>query len=155
MTPPARIARHAPRLAGAAVLAVALLLAPARAPAAQAIDICRSDPAALLSDGAVVDLSADITTDIADVQEVRYTLHIPAGTRVLAWAGTDGAMGLKESFQAQADAAPGAYASITVVTTATPHVAVTAHTQVVTAFATLLGAAPGWDRQPLGVQVSS
>lgn len=155
MTLPARITRHAPPLAGAAALSVALVLAPARAPAAHAIDICRSDPVALLSDGAVVDLSADITADIADVQGVAYTLHIPMGTRVLAWAGTDGAMGLKESFQAQADAAPGTYASTTVVTTATPHVAVTAHTQVVTALALLQGAAPGWDRQPLGVQVSS
>jgi hypothetical protein len=155
MTPPARVIRHAPRLAGAAALVTALLLVPAHSPAAQAYDFCRSDPAVLLSDGTTVDLSADIADSLADVQGVSYTLHIPAGTRVLAWAGTDGLMGLRESFQARTDAAPGTYASVTTVTTATPHIAVTAHTQMVTGGATTLGAAPGWDRQPLQVQVQA
>ena len=153
MTVPARVARHALRLAGGAVLAAALLLALARGPAAHAYDFCRSDPAVLLSDGATVDLSADIADNLADVQGVSYTLHIPVGTHVLGWVGTDGLMGLRESFQALADAAPGAYASVTVVTTATSHVAVTAHTQVVVGLATTLGAALGWDRQPLQVRV--
>jgi fermentation-respiration switch protein FrsA (DUF1100 family) len=155
MTLSARVARRVPPCAGAAALSIALLLAPAHSPAAQAYDFCRSDPAVVLSDGATVDLSADIADSLADVRDVSYILHIPAGTRVLAWVGTDGLMGLRESFQARADAAPGAYASVTTVTTATPHIAVTAHTQVVDARATTLGAAPEWDRQPLQVQVQA
>jgi hypothetical protein len=155
MTLSARVARRAPRFAGATALATALLLAPAHSPAARAYDFCRSDPAVVLSDGTTVDLSADIADSLADVQAVSYTLHIPAGTRVLAWVGTDGLMGLRESFQAQADAAPDTYASVTVVTTATPHIAVTAHTQLVDGRATMLGAASGWDRQPLQVQAPS
>ena len=167
MTVPALVTRPA----GAAALAAALLLAPAHTPAARAYDFCRSDPAVLLSDGATVDLSAAIADSLADVQGVSYTLHTPPGTFVVAWAGTDGLMGLKETFRSIADAPTGTYASTTVVTTTATPVGVVAMAQLVAVgvsatvrplgadagagVALPSGSATGSDRQPLRVTLAS
>ena len=67
-----------------------------RPPTAHADSVgCRADPAVLLSDGTVVDLSAAIAVDAANVQEVAYALHIPVGVGVVGWATTGDALGAR------------------------------------------------------------
>ena len=43
---------------------------------------CRADPIVTLSDGTRITLIAEIGTDVSNVQEVRYVVHGPRGTRV-------------------------------------------------------------------------
>src|SRR5690349_8737564 len=45
---------------------------------------CKSDPTVLLSNGAVLDLQADIADSYgtADVKSVQYTIHVPKGLTV-------------------------------------------------------------------------
>jgi hypothetical protein len=55
---------------------------------------CRSDPAVLLSDGTLLDLSADVDAMLWDITSVEYIIHVPATTKALAviptpnWPGT-------------------------------------------------------------------
>ena len=54
----------------------------------------RSDPAVLLSDGTLLDISADVDAMLWDITSVEYVIHLPAGTKALAviptpnWPGT-------------------------------------------------------------------
>jgi hypothetical protein len=63
-------------------------------PAHSASFRCRSDPAVLLSDGTLLDLSADVDAMLWDITSVEYIIHVPATTKVLAviptpnWPGT-------------------------------------------------------------------
>ena len=55
---------------------------------------CRSDPAVLLSDGTLLDISADVDAMLWDITAVEYVIHIPTTTKALAviptpnWPGT-------------------------------------------------------------------
>jgi hypothetical protein len=113
---------------------------------------CRSDPVVRLSNGVTLDLSADIDDTVDDVQQVSYTLHIPAGTFPLAVVGTDGIMGLKESFSVSTDSAPNAYTTDTVVTTLAPGVGVVATTAAVNVIT--IGQASATGKTPQHLQVS-
>jgi len=116
---------------------------------------CRSDPVISLSNGITIDLSANINDGAADVQQVAYSLHIPKDVQVVARAGTDGLLGLKEVFTVVADALPGIYASTTVVTTGQHGVAVTAEMLIVPALGLLARTtAQGTDQQRLSMQVT-
>ncbi len=157
MTAHPRLRRHPALLAAslAALLALAPLTAAPRAHAT--IGGCRSDPAVALSTGVTLDLSADIADAAPDVRRVAYTLHIPAGTRVLATTPTAGPLGAIESFTISADAARGIYHSATLVTTGAHGIAVTATTTLVSAATgapLATGTASGYDRQPLRVRLA-
>ncbi len=141
----------------AAVFLAAGLLVNSSLPRAAHADIggCRSDPVVALSNGTVVDLSAAIAADAADVQGVAYTLHVPAGLRAVSVAPSGGPLGPKEMIAVVADDAPGVYDSATVVTTMTRGVTVTATTALVAATSAPLatGTASGLDRQTLRVHL--
>lgn len=131
-----------PRAAiGAALLAAGLLAAPLGSPHAHAVVACRSDPIVVLSNGVVLDLSADIADDVSDVTSVRYTLHGPFGVWVMRAISTDGPVGYDEGFAYIPDAPVGVYQDETVVTTGADSVNVTA--TVAGGYASTLGVTPG------------
>jgi hypothetical protein len=145
---------HDSRRPGRALLLLALVLsllpawlgAPARAFAGNSG--CRTDPVILLSNGALIDMSATIGTALYNVQQVTYTLHAPRGTRVLAVVRTPDWPTTVENFVFVADAAAGEYNTDTIVYTSENNVDVTATTTL-----GLRGrSAAGQDRQHLQVQ---
>ena len=95
--------------------------------AAAALISCRSDPLILLSDGTIVDISADIDTLLWNVTEVEYVLHIPAGLQVVLAVSTPSWPTTLEHFVVYADRAPGEFVSTTTVHTRNSSVNVTAH----------------------------
>ncbi len=116
---------------------------------------CRADPAVRLSDGTVVDLSAAIAVDAANVQGVAYALHIPVGVGVVGWATTGDALGARETLRVARDDALGVYDADTVVTTGTPGVGVVARVLVAGPGGVVeAGSAVGRDGQDLHVRVS-
>jgi len=64
---------------------------------------CRSDPIVILSNGVVLELSANIADDVTDVQSISYILHAPKGVSLLRSLSTDGPVGYREKFQFKAD----------------------------------------------------
>ncbi|HUS17296.1 MAG TPA: hypothetical protein VM536_20050 [Chloroflexia bacterium] len=89
---------------------------------------CRTDPIILLSNGALLDMSATIGTSLFDVQEVTYTLHAPRGTRLVAVVRTPNWPTTIEHFNFVADADAGEYNTDTIVVTGRRNVDVTATT---------------------------
>jgi hypothetical protein len=114
-------------------------------PAQAAMLGCRSDPAVVLSNGLVLDLSADIAAKPWEVQQVVYTLHIPRGVNAVAILRTRTWPTSVERFVITADNAPGRYDSTTVVYTRRKGVAVTANLLV----GLQLARAAGHDREVL------
>ena len=106
---------------------------------------CRSDPFVLLSDGTIIDLSADIGVLLTRVQSVDYVLHVPAGRAVIAVIRTPSWPTTVERFTAVADSAPGVYDSTTIVRTSKGNADVTVHLLV----KTTLRSMPGFERQPI------
>jgi hypothetical protein len=122
-------AKHIGLRAGAAAvlfLLIALLAAPAAQAAASA---CRTDPIVWLSDGHKVTLSANISTDLALVQQVTYTLHAPIGLTVTSIVHTASGLGTREGFYFYADQPAKHYTTNTVVRSSV-RVAVTANTSI-------------------------
>jgi|SRR5579884_655250 len=62
---------------------------------------CRTDPTVYLSNGYVVTLWADISTDVSNVTSVNYVLHVPTGVTVTSVAYD--ANGSLENLQVVAD----------------------------------------------------
>lgn len=99
-------------------------------PAAQAsVAGCRSDPVVILSDGTILDVTADIGTAVSNVSEIHYVVHGPRGVKLVGAISTPtlGFRG-KESFSYYDDAAPKQYITETLVQTTYDHVSVTAQT---------------------------
>jgi hypothetical protein len=94
-----------------------------------AVGGCRSDPIVVLSDGTILDVSADIGTDVSNVREIHYVVHGPRGVKLITAISTPtlGFRG-KETFTYYADAAPNQYITETLVQTTYDRVSVTAHT---------------------------
>jgi hypothetical protein len=105
------------KLSTVATITAAVLLAALSPEAGAAAFRCRSDPAVLLSNGSIVDISADIAAYPWDIQTVDYTMHIPAGLRVLLVIRTPSWPTTRETFRVVADQAPGVYDTKTVVRT--------------------------------------
>ncbi len=93
---------------------------------------CRADPIVTLSDGTILDVTADIGTAVANVQEIHYAIHGPLGVRLVAAISTP-TLGFKgkETFTYYSDAAPKQYITETLVRTTYNQVSVTAHTTFV------------------------
>jgi hypothetical protein len=111
-------------------LLLGLAMSEAFAPLSHAaVGGCRSDPIVVLSDGTILDVSADIGTAVTNVREIHYVVHGPRGVKLVAAISTPtlGFQG-KESFTYYADAAPNQYITETLVQTTYDQVSVTAYT---------------------------
>jgi hypothetical protein len=114
----------------AAVALVGMIVSGGPAPVAHAtIFGCRSDPVVVLSDGTILDVTADIDTLVSNVREIHYTVHGPPNVQLVAAISTPtlGFAG-KETFTYYADAEPYQYMTETLVHTYPDPVRVTAHT---------------------------
>lgn len=120
------------------LMAVALLAAMPRF-AAAAIVSCRADPIVTLSNGKVVQMTAFMETDAANVKLITYTLRAPKGTTVVNVAYTGGELASKEKFVFYADRNSNNYGTETVVTTETAGVRVSAQTRIGGESATISG----------------
>jgi hypothetical protein len=78
---------------------------------------CRADPIFYLSNGEKITVILEIDTDEANVRNVNYVLHVPAGVRITRVVFTAGGIGRKESYQAVQDSVESVYTTDTVVTT--------------------------------------
>jgi hypothetical protein len=97
-----------------------------------ALDGCRSDPVIYLSDGSAIDLSANIGTSVTNVKAISYTVHVPAGLKMILYAATPtlGFRG-KESFALVNDSPAGHYSTDTLVQTSNRGVSATSQTTLV------------------------
>jgi hypothetical protein len=119
-------------------------------PASAAIRTCRADPILLLSNGEILQTDATIQTDVANVQEVRYRLHLPQGVRVIAVIHTPSRIRDKEVVEFVDDLPPYHYTTVTTIRTTMPNVLSEANTRVL--FRT--GSATGFSGQPLTIRIS-
>ncbi|OGO39780.1 MAG: hypothetical protein A2Z03_09585 [Chloroflexi bacterium RBG_16_56_8] len=94
------------------------------------VDGCRGDPIVVLSNGVTVRMSVQVSTSAANVKEVVYTLHAPAGTSIKSITYTGGPLKDKERVVFHADAKPGTYSTDTVVHAKAGRAAVSATTSV-------------------------
>jgi hypothetical protein len=123
------------RFRGRIVLAGALLLiisviSTATVPSASAgLRACRADPVILLSNGEIVQTDVAIMTDAANVEQVLYTLHVPAGVSVISVIYTPSEIGHKEVVRFIDDMPPYQYMNHTVITTYGAPAPAIAHTR--------------------------
>jgi hypothetical protein len=112
---------------------------------------CRSDPVVVLSNGIVMDISADVGTFPWNVQRVDYVLHAPAGTELVLAVGTPTWLTSQETFTFYADGEPGEYHVETTVYTRYGGATVTANSILVSASGVHLDSAstPGYEAQVL------
>lgn len=110
---------------------------------------CRSDPVVILSNGLVLDLSANISVLPWKVEQVDYVLHVPEGVSLVLSIATPTWLTTVETFTIIDDAAPGEYHSETTVYTTNGNATVTAQTILVSALGLQLdiASAPGVEGQ--------
>lgn len=119
---------------------VLLLAGVPNSPVADArLAVCRSDPLVLLSDGTLIDISADIGALLFEVKEVHYALRIPEGLDVVASVSTPNWPTTIERFTVYADNPPGIFTSTTTVHTRRADTPVTANFLVNSVYRTLDG----------------
>ena len=119
--------RHrAARLLVLASLCAVILTGLSQTAAFAKLVACRSDPLVLLSDGTLVDVSADIETLPFRVTEVHYTLHIPEGLTPILVVHTPTWLTTTETFTIFSDMPANRYSSETTVSTLASSVGVTA-----------------------------
>jgi|SRR5918912_1429504 hypothetical protein len=150
----ARRARHV--LLGAAVLSASVLAGSLAAPAAHAgYSTCASEPVATFSNGYVMDMDATISDDASDVQEVDYTLNVPAGVKLVSWTDT-GVVGPKDKYSVNANNKAGNYTAGVTAQTATPNMNVAASTILLNATGAQVShsSASGHSNQQLWMQVA-
>jgi hypothetical protein len=103
---------------------------------------CRTDPTITLSNGYVLTMWANISTDISHVHSVNYVLHVPKGV-TMTNVSYD-ANGSVEHIQIVADQSGTHYSDVTTVDTATSGVAYSAYaTRQDTTVATKNGTSDG------------
>ena len=107
------------RITMAAVMTLSLMLAFAAGPGAAFAGLggCRTDPVILLSNGRVLQLAAEIDTELSNVRSVVYTVHAPIGTYPVLIVYTENPLRNVERVVFHADSLPGRYRSETVVDT--------------------------------------
>lgn len=94
-----------------------IVLAQPAAQVSAAMMRCRTDPIFTLSNGDVVTVVLDVGTDPANVKEVSYILHVPAGVTPTRIEFTPGILGKKEKFEVIQDSPDGFYTSDSVLKT--------------------------------------
>jgi hypothetical protein len=149
-TPMNTFVRFRPAIFGLAfIIALTLTLFSQSQLAYARLAVCRSDPLVVLSDGTVLDISADIGALLWDVEEVHYDLHIPKGLSVVVSVSTPNWPTTVERFRVYADNPPGTFTSTTTVFTREENTPVTANFLVNTIYRTL----DGVSGQPLTVEI--
>lgn len=98
------------------ILGVVTLLLPT-GQASAALRSCHSDPIFKLSNGDVINITLDMSTDAANIRNVTYILHVPAGVTVTRVTYTSGGIGTKEMYKVYQDSPAKTYTTDTVVTT--------------------------------------
>lgn len=141
-------------LAAAALLAIAAATVAPRS-ASASLGACRSDPTAVLSNGAVIDLSATIGTSISNVSSVVYRAHLPRGVYALLTVNTDSLIGPKERFMYDSDNAAGRYDVYTTVQVVSGKASVSAWTVVISLISIGSPIVPGTSGSPIHTSVSS
>lgn len=134
-----------------ALLVVGLFASPLQAHAM--LTTCRTDPIVRLSNGVQVSLSATLADSAADVTNIRYTLHAPAGTSVTSVVYTGGAFANKETFVFFADAPAHTYTTATVAKTATSGIKMSAATIATSPSGQVAASVSGTSGQALTTQV--
>ncbi len=116
---------------------------------------CRSDPIVVLSNGTVLDLSADLTTLLFNVEEVHYMLHVPVGVKPVLVIHTPAWLTSQETFSFVADQRPGHYAASALGRTRYGNATVTTHFTLLTLLNVKLdyASASGPENVPIHVQV--
>ncbi|MFZ0548627.1 MAG: hypothetical protein WAM60_24470 [Candidatus Promineifilaceae bacterium] len=139
------------RIAGSFFVAIFLILGVSVHYASAGWMHCRSDPAVILSNGLVMDLSADISAFPWKVRHVDYVLHVPEDVSMVASVSTPTWVTSIETFTVINDAPPGEYHTETTVHTAMGGATVTAHTVLVSALGLHLASAstPGHEGEAL------
>jgi hypothetical protein len=99
------------------LLLVVLLAMPFAAQAK--LMFCRSDPVVILSNGTILDLSADVSTLLINVREVHYVLHVPVGVYPIVTIHTPAWLTSQETFTVISDQQPDTYAATATVRTRT------------------------------------
>ena len=85
--------------------------------ASAALVKCRTDPIFVLSNGDTLNVTLDISTDAANVRNVTYIVHVPAGVTVKKVTYTAGGLGTKEMYKIYQDSPFKTYTTDTVATT--------------------------------------
>lgn len=118
---------------------------------------CRSDPAVLLSDGTILDLSADFDGMLWDLTSVEYTIHIPKGTKALAVVPTPNWPAAIEKITVLSDSPASVYDTTTIVRTRTATSRVTAYLLVRPLFSLLpkTASASALQGQPVRVKITT
>ena len=137
------------------LLALAILLVIPTIAQAKMI-FCRSDPIVVLSNGTILDLSADLTTLLFNVKEVHYELHIPVGVKPILVIHTPAWLTSQETFTYYADQAPGHYAASAIGRTRYGDATVTTHFTLLTLLNVKLdyASASGPENYPIHVRVN-
>lgn len=78
--------------------------------------ICRTDPIFLLSNGDILTVTLNIGTDVSNIREITYVLHVPAGVTVKHVTYTAGGLGTEETFEVYQDSPANTYTTDTMVT---------------------------------------
>lgn len=90
------------------------------ATASAALVRCRTDPIFLLSNGDVISVTLEISTTSANVRNINYDLHVPAGVTVKKVAYTSVNLRIPEQYQVYQDSPANTYTVDTMVTTQAP-----------------------------------
>lgn len=112
----------------------AALFAASTGQAAQPQLQCRSDPLVVLSDGTVLDISADISAMLWRIKRVHYTLYIPAGLKVVTKQSTPNWPTTTERFTIYATNPAGKFTATVMVLTQEANVPVKANFSINTTF---------------------
>ena len=133
------------------ILAATFFLLPT-ASASAALVRCRTDPIFLLSNGDVINVTVDISTDAANIRNIHYVLHVAAGVTVQRVTYTTLNLRLQETYQVVQDSPQKTYTTTTVVTTRTSNrVSVLSMTRLNSVFAKYVS---GYSGERLTVTVS-
>lgn len=100
------------------ILLVTILALPTMQ-ASAALARCRADPIFKLSNGDIVTVTLDVGTDIANIKNVHYILHVPAGVTVIkvTYTAQSDNKAINETYQVYQDSQAKTYTTDTVVTT--------------------------------------
>jgi hypothetical protein len=115
---------------------------------------CQTDPVVVLSNGASVDLTLQVSADASLVRVVDFTVYAPRGTTITAVQALDGGLGHVERVRLVDDQPEGSYAADTYVVTSAHDVSVTASAQMSNPDVEPL-TATGTERQHLTIQLTS
>ena len=90
--------------------------------ASAAMSACRIDPHFKLSNGDMITVTLDIGTDVANVRNIHYILHVPAGVTVtnVTYTAKSTTKAINETYVVIQDSPAKTYTTDTVVTTQIP-----------------------------------